>query len=45
MTPLRIFASSVQAVQDPGGSALYAALVEHLERRELLRGGPFDAAP
>ena len=45
MTPLRIFASSVQAVQDPGGSALYAALVEHLERRELLRGGPFDTAP
>ena len=26
-------------------AALYAALVEYLERRELLRGGPFDAAP
>ncbi len=24
---------------------LYAALVEHLERRKLLRWGPFDAAP
>ena len=26
-------------------AGLYAALVEYLERRELLRGGPFDAAP
>lgn len=26
-------------------AALYAALVEYLERRELLRWGPFDAAP
>ena len=26
-------------------AALYAALVEYLERRELLRRGPFDAAP